>query len=155
MGSLKSLKIFTKWNDKTSSYAVLLGKTHSTTLHVRRIKAIACEVFKSLNDLNPSFTKEMFEKKDALYGLRDSNILYQPIVKKITYGKKHLNTMVLTSGMYYLKKVQTSIHIRIWLKHGKDNNVNVWCVVSEIKDYVCHMTILSLILYRKCFSFCK
>ncbi len=47
-------------NDKTSSYVLLLEKNNSTTIHVRRIKAIACEIFKSLNDRNPSFMKEMF-----------------------------------------------------------------------------------------------
>ncbi len=31
--------------------------------------------------------KEMFEKKDVPYDLRDSQILCQPIFKKITYGK--------------------------------------------------------------------
>ncbi len=72
--------------DKTSSYALLLEKSNSTTLHVRRIKAIACEVFKWLNDLNPSFMKEMFKKKDVVYDLRDSHRLYQPICKKTTYN---------------------------------------------------------------------
>ncbi len=50
-------------NDKTSSFALLLEKSNSTTLHVRRMKVIACEDFKSLNDLNPSFMKEMFQNK--------------------------------------------------------------------------------------------
>ncbi len=75
-------------SDKISSYALLLEKNNSTTLHVRRIKAIVCEVFNSLNDLNPSFMKEMFTKKDVIYDLRDSHRLYQPIFKKITYAKK-------------------------------------------------------------------
>ncbi len=56
---------------------------------MRRLKAI-CGVFKSLNDLNPSFMKEMFEKKDVPYELRDSLILCQPFFKKITYGKNML-----------------------------------------------------------------
>ncbi len=79
-------------NDKISSYYLLLEKSNSTTLHVRRIKAIAraCELFKSLNDLNPSFMKEMFKKKDIVHNLRDSHCLYQPISKKITYGKTYL-----------------------------------------------------------------
>ncbi len=85
-----------------SSYALLLKKSNSTTLHVRRLKSIACEVFKSLNDLNLCFMKEMFKKKDVIYNLRDSHRLYQPIFKKITYGKKHLSIMILISGIYYV-----------------------------------------------------
>ncbi len=74
-------------NDKVSSYDVLLAKSGTTTLHVRRLKAIACEVFKSLNDLNPMFMKEMFVEKETPYSLRDNHILCQPKFNKITYGK--------------------------------------------------------------------
>ncbi len=60
------------------------------------------EVFKSENYLNPSFMKEMFAKKDSPYDLRDSQILCQPIFKKMTYGKTYFNIMVLISWIYYL-----------------------------------------------------
>jgi hypothetical protein len=75
------------FNDKISTYSSLLEKCGYATLHVRRIKTIASEVFKSLNDLNPIFMSEMFTVKDISYDLRDSNILFQPKFKKITYGK--------------------------------------------------------------------
>ncbi len=54
-------------SNKTSSFAVLLEKDNSTTLHVRIIKAIEGEVIKSLNDLNARFIKVMFEKKAVPY----------------------------------------------------------------------------------------
>ncbi len=76
------------FNDKTSTYSSLLGKCNYTTLHIRHIKAIASEVFKSLNNLNPNFMNEMFQVEDITYDLRDSNILCQPKFNKITYGKK-------------------------------------------------------------------
>ncbi len=75
------------FNDKTNSYAILLEKCGYTTLHIKRIKTIASEVFKSLNNLNPAFMNKMFDVKDVSYGLRDSQILIQPKFKKITYGK--------------------------------------------------------------------
>jgi hypothetical protein len=75
------------FNDKTSSYVSLLEKCGYTTLLLRRIKTIASDVFKSLHNLNPSFMNEMFEMKNLTYDLRDSNILFQPKFKKITYGK--------------------------------------------------------------------
>ncbi len=74
-------------NDKISPYQLLLEKSSMTTLHIKRIKAIACEVFKSLNDLNPTFMKEMFQEKEVKYELRDSNILVQPKFNKISYGR--------------------------------------------------------------------
>ena len=74
-------------NDKTSTYETLLEKCNYTTLLIRRIKVIAIEVFKSLNNLNPCFMNEMFDVKDIPYNLRDTNIVLQPKFDKITYGK--------------------------------------------------------------------
>ena len=73
-------------NDHTSDYQTLLFKSGFDTLHLRRIKAIACEVFKSINDLNPSFVKEMFEVKETRYNLRSEMVMIQPKYNKLTYG---------------------------------------------------------------------
>ncbi len=75
------------FNDKVSSYECLLGKCKSTTLHLRRIKALALEVFKSLNDFNPPFMKELFCPKKVDYDLRDGSILVVPKFQKVRYGK--------------------------------------------------------------------
>ncbi len=37
-------------NDKKSSYSSLLEKSRQSTLHLKRIKRIACEVYKSLKN---------------------------------------------------------------------------------------------------------
>lgn len=74
-------------NDKTSSYGDLLKKCSSTTLHLKRLKSICTEVFKSLKGLNPKFMNDMFEEKEIPYNLRDQHLLVQPKFKKITYGK--------------------------------------------------------------------
>ena len=72
--------------DNKSDYAELIRKSRYETLHLRRLKTIATEVFKSLNGLNPQFMKELFKVNDISYGLRDETILTQPKFKKITYG---------------------------------------------------------------------
>jgi hypothetical protein len=74
-------------NDNTSSYDSLLSKSSMDTLHLKRLKSIACEVFKSLNDLNPIFMKRMFNLKDTEYDLRNTHILVQPKFDKMRYGK--------------------------------------------------------------------
>ncbi len=70
-------------NNKKSSYSSLLEKSRQTTLHLKCIKRIACEVYKSLNKLNPAFMTGMFEERNISYDLRDSGVLTQPILKKI------------------------------------------------------------------------
>ncbi len=75
------------FNDHCSTYSALLDKCSYATLRVRRIKTIACEVFKSINKLNPVFMHDIFKTKDLSYQLRDNDIVYQPKFKGITYGK--------------------------------------------------------------------
>ncbi len=76
------------FNDKTSTYSSLLEKCNYTTVHITCIKAVASEVFKSLNNLNPNFMNKMFQVNDITYDLRDSNILCQPKFNKKNYSKK-------------------------------------------------------------------
>ncbi len=55
------------FNDKTRTYSSLLQKCNYITLHIRHIKAIASDVFRSLNNLNPNFINKMFQVKDITY----------------------------------------------------------------------------------------
>ncbi len=41
------------------------------------LKTIATEVFKSLNNLNPTFMKHIFEAKTISHDLRNSNVVFQ------------------------------------------------------------------------------
>ncbi len=61
-----------------------------STIHLRWIKGMASEVFKSLKNLNPKFINEIFQNKDISYDLRDSSISFQPKFSKITHGKTTL-----------------------------------------------------------------
>ncbi len=57
------------FNDHCSTYPALLEKCDYTTLHVRRIKTIACEVCKSINKLNHVNMHDIFKTKDFSYQL--------------------------------------------------------------------------------------
>ena len=71
----------------SNSYNDLLVIAGYDSLQLKRMKTIACEVFKSLNSLNPSFMRSMFVEKDNIYDLRDGSRLVQPSFNKIRYGK--------------------------------------------------------------------
>ncbi len=75
------------FNDHCSPYPALLEKCSYITLHEERIKTIVCEVFKSINKLNPVFMHDIFKNKHVSYQLRDRHTVYQPKFKGITYGK--------------------------------------------------------------------
>lgn len=50
-------------NDYDSDYKTLLEKSSKDTMKLRRIKALAIEIYKTINDLNPSFMKNIFTSK--------------------------------------------------------------------------------------------
>ena len=50
-------------NDSDFDYNTLLNKSGKCSMEVRRLRTMALEIFKSLNDRNPSFRKILFIKK--------------------------------------------------------------------------------------------
>ena len=50
-------------NDNESDYEALLEKSNKTTMNVKRLRNLAIEIFKTINDLNPLFMKEIFRLK--------------------------------------------------------------------------------------------
>lgn len=74
-------------NDFTSEYNVMLDKVGLDTLFIRRLKSIACEVFKAINDLSPTFLRDIFNVKELHHEMRDDVILIQPKFSKIRYGQ--------------------------------------------------------------------
>ena len=78
-------------NDYDSDYKMLLEKTKNPTMEIRRMRTLALEVFKTLNDLNPKFMKEIFNfsphcshrKRDIFVHSRNT----------VNYGNKSLKSL--------------------------------------------------------------
>ena len=75
------------YDDPASSYQELLTRSGHSNLHVRRLRMIAMEVYKSLNNINPEFMWELFQKKETEYNFRDSFKVDIPSFKTLKYGK--------------------------------------------------------------------
>ena len=60
-------------NDHTSSLNDLLKSTNTQPLHVRRIKQMACEVFKIINKMSPEYINDLVEIKTSLYNSGQRN----------------------------------------------------------------------------------
>ncbi len=56
------------YSDCASSYEMLLAKSNETTIHVQTIRLLAFEIYKTLNNLNPSFMKDYFLEKHVKHG---------------------------------------------------------------------------------------
>ena len=49
-------------NDFASGYAELLKKSGKATMEIKRLRCLALEIFKTVNNLNPYYMKKIFSK---------------------------------------------------------------------------------------------
>ena len=71
-------------NDYLSDYESLLEKLKFRSMQIRRIRSLCAEIFKSLNDLNAPYMKELFIRNESTYNLRSYNDLSVPRVNQTT-----------------------------------------------------------------------
>ena len=71
--------------DYLSDFNSLLVKDDSVTIHHRNIQALTLEIYKTQNNLNPQFLKEVFCLKQQNYSLRNGNLTY-PNPRTVSYG---------------------------------------------------------------------
>ena len=76
--------------DKDSDYQSLLTRANKTTLYNHRLQKIATLVYKALNNLAPSYIKDLFLSRNTLYNLRGSHILTIQKCNTTTHGLKSI-----------------------------------------------------------------
>ena len=57
-------------DDFSSPYETLLLNDNSTTFHKQNLQFLMTEIFKTINNENPPFIKELFVMEDSVYNLR-------------------------------------------------------------------------------------
>ena len=72
----RGLKI--AFNSYESSYGELLSRDNLPTLHLGRLRTIALETFKCINNIVPPYIRNLVNVKQSTYSLRYENILYVP-----------------------------------------------------------------------------
>ena len=71
-----------------SSYEELLSRANLPTLHLGRLRTIALETFKCINNIAPPYIRNLVNVKQSTYSLRYENTLHVPSVRTTTYGQK-------------------------------------------------------------------
>ena len=79
-------------DDYCSDYDVLLSKSGKVTIEIKRLKVLAIEIFKTVNNLNPNYIKDIFTPK-LHPKVRPNDILVKHH-NTITYHTKSLKTLV-------------------------------------------------------------
>ena len=78
-------------NDYNSDYNTLLKKSDKCSMEVRRLRTMALEIFKSLNNLNPSFLKEFFNKRNNVNRWKNDLIIHTR--NTATFGSNSLRCL--------------------------------------------------------------
>ena len=60
------------------------------TIHQHNLQLLMTEIFKTKNNLNPTFMKNIFTERNMQYSLRNENHLRLPKVKTTTYGIENI-----------------------------------------------------------------
>ena len=67
----RSLQIL--YQDYLSSYAELLQKDNSVTVHTRNIQLLTIEIYEVKHIISPNFIRGIFPQSDSTYNLRNSD----------------------------------------------------------------------------------
>ena len=76
--------------DYHSDYASLLLNINSNTMEIRRMRALCVEIYKTLNNQNPDYMKDIFVKPDGRHSSRRSLNISVPRVHQTTFGLRSI-----------------------------------------------------------------
>ena len=82
----RGLKIV--YNCYESSYEELSTRANLTTLHLGRLRTIALETYKCINNSAPKYIRDLDNLKQSSYSFRYENTLQIPTVRTVAYGQK-------------------------------------------------------------------
>ena len=84
-----ALRILLK--DYDSSFDELLEKSESVKMHDQNLQKLMIEIYKTMKNLNPSYTWEFHERKVVKYHLRTKNLCRLPKTRTTKFGIESLS----------------------------------------------------------------
>ena len=85
----RALRILYK--DNVSTYGELTDKADSSTMLISRLKVLALETFKSMQEINTPAMNDLFTQNDVPYSMRNSMKAIQRKRKTATYGLRSIS----------------------------------------------------------------
>ena len=104
------------YHDYSSSYEELLRKADLGTLHSRRLKAIALEVYKIINGIGAAYNRDLFVKNVGNLHLKTAGNLVVPQVKSVKNGLRSLKYL----GVFIWNKLPRPMKQNLDFKDFKD-----------------------------------
>ena len=74
MNRIKERALRIACKDYVSTFAQLLEKDSSVSIHIRNLQVLATEIFKARNNLSPPIVQNIFRTTESVYNLRRGTI---------------------------------------------------------------------------------
>ena len=103
--SLQKKAVRFLYEDYVSSYEELLPKTGKETMKVNRLRSLCIEIYKSINNINPTYMNELFKLRKTSRVVRSKLNLDRPAINQVSFGDKNLR--------YYGSKIWNSLPFHI------------------------------------------
>ena len=79
------------YKDNISSFALLLEKSGSVSIHHRNLQALAIDIYKGLNNLSSPLMSVLFKLKETTYNLRNVRALVSTNTKTVLIGNNSIS----------------------------------------------------------------
>ena len=93
-----------------------VNDTNTSTLAMKRVHSLYTEIFKSLNNLNAPYMKDLFHRNVSTYSLRSSNDLLVPRVNQTTFGSRSTRYKGAVMWNHLPKHIKTAENIASFKK---------------------------------------
>ena len=81
------------YKDYVSTFAQLLEKDSSVSIHIRNLQILATEIFKARNNLSPPIVQNIFRTTEPAYSLRRDTIFESRRIQTQRYGIESLTNL--------------------------------------------------------------
>ena len=125
------------YDDYESTFDALLEKDGSVSIHQRNIQTLATEVFKTKNNLNPSFMKDIFNSVNHSHNTRSQNLSY-PNPKTVSYGLETFGYRANHIWNSLSSVAHSAVDLKTFNNFSPTKNKNV-CSCNVCKSYISNL----------------
>ena len=125
------------YNDYTSDFKTLLENDNTVTIHQRNIQALTSEIYKTLNNLNPTFMKEIFYLKEQRYSIRNQGLAY-PKPRSVSYGLESFGYKATQLWSKIPNSIKQADNITTFKREVSKSCVNI-CNCNLCKHYITNL----------------
>ena len=125
------------YNDYESDFKTLLQNDNTVTNHERNIQTLTLEIYKTLNNLNPTFMNEIFYLKEQHYNTRKQNLVY-PNPRTVSHGLESFGYKATQLWSKIPNKIQQADNLTTFKKEISKHCINI-CNCNLCKCYITNL----------------